>query len=104
MKPWLSARLGFSPTVPDLSEQGFELIGGRLDVIDARPIAALVYQRRQHMISVFVWPDGARVNGSTERRGYHMVRWGVGGLSYWAVSDLNENELRDFARLLSSSP
>jgi anti-sigma factor RsiW len=56
------------------------------------------------MISVFVWPDGARVNGSTERRGYHMVRWGVGGLSYWAVSDLNENELRDFARLLSSSP
>jgi anti-sigma factor RsiW len=104
VKPWLSARLGFSPTVPDLSEQGFELIGGRLDVIDARPIAALVYQRRQHMISVFVWPDGARVNGSTERRGYHMVRWGVGGLSYWAVSDLNENELRDFARLLSSSP
>ena len=104
VKPWLSAHLGFSPSVPDLSEQGFELIGGRLDVVDARPIAALVYQRRQHMISVFVWPDGAPVSATSESRGYHMVRWAAGGLSYWAVSDLNENELRDFARLLSSSP
>ena len=104
VKPWLSARLGFSPSVPDLSEQGFQLIGGRLDVVDARPIATLVYQRRQHMISVFVWPGGAPASGTSESRGYHIVRWTAAGFCYWAVSDLNENELRDFARLLSSSP
>ncbi|HEX4598284.1 MAG TPA: anti-sigma factor [Burkholderiaceae bacterium] len=103
VKPWLSAHLGFSPTVPDLSEQGFTLIGGRLDVLDAKPVAALVYQRRQHMISVFVWPGEPPVREQTaERRGYHMIGWGAGGLTYWAVSDLNENELRDFAQLLSS--
>jgi anti-sigma factor RsiW len=104
VKPWLSARLGFSPTVPDLSEQGFELIGGRLDVLDARPVAVLVYQRRQHMISVFVWPGGAGVTReATERRGYHMVRFSAGGFSYWIVSDLNDSELGDLARLLSAS-
>jgi anti-sigma factor RsiW len=105
VKPWLSAHLGFSPTVPDLSEQGFTLIGGRIDVLDARPVAALVYQRRQHMISVFVWPgDAAAARQSSERRGYHIIGWSRGGLTYWAVSDLNEGELRDFAQLLSSSP
>jgi anti-sigma factor RsiW len=104
VKPWLSAHLGFSPNVPDLSEQGFTLIGGRLDVLDAKPVAALVYQRRQHMISVFVWPgEPAVASPSAQRRGYHMIGWGANGLTYWAVSDLNENELRDFAHLLSSA-
>jgi len=103
VKPWLSERLGFSPAVPDLADQGFELVGGRLDVLDARPIATLVYRRRQHMISVFVWPrDRPATDQITERRGYHMVRSTAAGLSFWAVSDLNESELRDFVRLLSS--
>ncbi len=102
VKPWLSAHLGFSPTVPDLSEQGFQLIGGRLDVLDTKPVAVLVYQRRQHMISVFVWPGGAGVTReATVRRGYHMIRFAAAGFSYWAVSDLNENELNDLARLLA---
>jgi anti-sigma factor RsiW len=103
VKPWLSARLGFSPTVPDLSEQGFELVGGRLDVLDAKPVAVLVYKRRQHVISVFVWPGESMASASstTQRRGYHMIRWAATGLSYWAVSDLNESELRDFTHLLS---
>jgi anti-sigma factor RsiW len=105
VKPWLSARLGFSPAVPDLSEQGFELVGGRLDVLDTRPVATLVYRRREHMISVFVWPgEPVPTIETTERRGYHLIRWAAGGMSYWAVSDLNENELRDFTRLISSSP
>jgi len=104
VKPWLSAHLGFSPAVPDLSEQGFVLVGGRLDVLDAKPVAVLVYQRRQHMVSVFVWPrEPLPADGVTERRGYHIVRWGAAGLSYWAVSDLNQSELRDFSRLLSSA-
>jgi anti-sigma factor RsiW len=103
VKPWLSAHLGFSPAVPDLSEQGFELIGGRLDVLDAKPVAVLVYQRRQHMISVFVWPGGAGVaRKADERRGYHMIRFAAAGFTYWVVSDLNENELGDLARLLSA--
>jgi anti-sigma factor RsiW len=103
VKPWLSAHLGFSPTVPDLSEQGFELIGGRLDVLDAKPVAVLVYQRRQHMVSVFVWPSGASATQQiSERRGYHMIRFAAAGFSYWIVSDLNESELGDLARLLSA--
>jgi anti-sigma factor RsiW len=105
VKPWLSAHLGFSPNVPDLSEQGFTLIGGRLDVLDAKPVAALVYQRRQHMISVFIWPgEPVATREVKERRGYHMIRWGQNGLSYWAVSDLNQGELQDFAHLLLSVP
>jgi len=103
VKPWLSAHLGFSPAVPDLSQQGFELVGGRLDVLDAKPVAVLVYKRRQHVISVFIWPSEHPGAGPTEqRRGYNMVRWGEAGLSYWAVSDLNARELREFGALLSS--
>jgi anti-sigma factor RsiW len=104
VKPWLSAHLGFSPTVPDLSEQGFELIGGRLDVLDAKPVGVLVYQRRQHMISVFVWPSGASTTQQiSERRGYHLIRFAAAGFTYWIVSDLNQNELGDLARLLSAT-
>jgi len=105
VKPWLSARLGFSPAVPDLSDQGYQLVGGRLDVLDAAAVATLVYQRRQHMISVFVSP--ARSAGATEaseRRGYHIMEWTASGFRYCAVSDLNEVELREFARLISSPP
>ena len=104
VKPWLSARLGFSPVVPDLSDQGFELIGGRLDVLDAKPVATLVYQRRQHMISVFVWPgESIAPREAIERRGYHVVRFVRSGMTYWAVSDLNVSELEDLARLFAAS-
>jgi len=104
VKPWLSARLGFSPVVPDLSGQGFELLGARLDVLDAQPIAALVYRRRQHMISVFVWPDAEPVPaGAVEQRGYHIVRFQRDGMWFWAVSDLNTAELRDLANLMETA-
>ena len=104
VKPWLRAKLGFSPAVPDLSEQGFELLGARIDVLDARPVATLVYRRRLHLISVFVWPGGSTWHGGTiERRGYHVVRFERSGMSYWAVSDLNANELEDLANLIIAS-
>ena len=93
-----------APAVPDLSQQGFDLVGGRLDVLDARQVAVLVYKRRQHVISVFIWPsEHPGIGPAEQRRGYNMVRWGAAGLSYWAVSDLNTSELRDFSVLLTSA-
>jgi anti-sigma factor RsiW len=105
VKPWLSARLPFSPPVADFSAHGFELRGGRLDYIGGRAVAALVYQRRQHMIDVFVWPATAeKAQQALTLNGFNAEGFARGGMSFWLVSDLNRNELSDFARLLAAAP
>ena len=106
VKPWLSRKLDFSPPVTDLTAVGFPLLGGRLDYLDGRPVAALAYQHRQHLINLFVWPDHKSGGGSTQtfsKDGYNVLRWVDGGLVFWAVSDLNTSELKDFAQAYASA-
>ena len=99
VKPWFNGRLDVSPPVVDLTAQGFALIGGRLDYVDGRPVGAVIYRRRQHVINLFV-AQGA----STEPRaakmetvqGFNIRRWSERGLDYWAVSDLGKDELANF--------
>ena len=105
VKPWFNGRLDYSPPVYDLSAAGFPLVGGRVDYVGNRTVAVLVYQRRQHLISVYVWPSAADIDGGAEhtpvqtRQGYHMLSWTSGGMTRWAISDLNEVELAELARL-----
>ena len=103
VKPWFDGKIDFSPPVKDFAEDGFPLIGGRLDYIDHRPAAALVYQRHKHFINVYVWPESeakasrARLESS---EGYNIAFWEHGGMYFCAVSDLNTGELQQFAQLL----
>ena len=101
VKPWLSGKLDFSPPVTDLTGAGFPLVGGRLDYLDHRPVATLVYRRRQHLISLFVWPDpnasSATPARSLPRQGYHILHWRDADMTFWAISDLDEAELKTFA-------
>ena len=102
VKPWLSARLAFSPPVADLSASGFELVGGRLDYIGSQPVAVLVYKRRAHLIDVFVWPiETQKSEQMSTRDGFNIEHFAKNGMGFWVVSDLNRNELDDFARLLA---
>ena len=103
VKPWFAGKLDYSPPAKDLTEQGFRLVGGRLDYIDNRPVAALVYQRSQHLINLFVWPStnsGIKAEDELTRQGYNLIHWTKSGMTYWLVSELNLTELRDCARLL----
>jgi anti-sigma factor RsiW len=103
VKPWFGDKLDFSPAVPDLSKQDFTLVGGRLDYLDGRPVAAVIYKRRQHFINVFVWPDPATTETRAQRetrQGFHVIHWSHGGMNYWVVSDLNADELDEFAHAL----
>lgn len=106
VKPWLSARLDFSPNAVDLVGSGFPLVGGRLDYLDQRPVAALVYRHRQHVIDLFVWPQHKPQDvplRESASKGYNVVRWSEGGMTYWAVSDVNAEDLKAFVDAYASA-
>jgi len=103
VKPWFNGRIEFAPTVKDLTAEGFPLIGGRIDFIDNRRTATLVYTRRRHVINVFMWPADAQAPKTpvpSMLQGYNALTWTAGGITYWAVSDLNAKELGQLQALL----
>ena len=99
VKPWFNGRLDYAPDVKDFAAEGFTLAGGRVDYLDHRPVAALVYKRRQHVINLFV-----AQTGNTERKspkmetmqGFSVLRWSEQGMNFWAVSDIGADELNEF--------
>ena len=104
VKPWFAGRSDVSPPAVDLSAEGFPLVGGRLDVIGGKPVPALVYKRRQHVISVYVLPAGKVDLGETlNRRGYNLRHWDEGDLGFWAVTDAGASELAEFEHLFRST-
>jgi anti-sigma factor RsiW len=104
VKPWFNGKLDFSPPVVDLASQAFPLEGGRLDYVDGRTVAVLIYRHGKHPINLYIWPSSDRDTSPQvqDRQGYHLIRWTSGGMKYWAVSDLATNELEVFASILRS--
>ena len=102
VKPWFQGKLDYSVSVKDWASEGFPLVGGRLDYVEDAPAAALVYKRAQHVINLFVWPSKRGNDGPVQRlsrRGYGAYRWSTEGMSYWAVSDVNDADLKTFVEL-----
>jgi anti-sigma factor RsiW len=102
VKPWFDGKLKFSPPVHDFAEHGFRLTGGRLDYLNGREVAALVYQRRLHIINLFIWPSESTRNTvatSFSKDGYNVLYWADEGFEFWAVSDVNAEDIRAFADL-----
>jgi len=106
VKPWFDGKLDFAPPVKDFSGQGFPLLGGRLEYLNNRAVAALIYQRQKHFINLYIWPteqSSATSEVATKRQGYNLLHWTNSGMTYWAISDLNGVELHEFARLVQEA-
>jgi anti-sigma factor RsiW len=106
VKPWFNGKLNFSPPVRDFAADGFPLIGGRIDLVNNQPVAALVYRRNKHYINLFVWPS-SRVSEPEQfasRRGYNVIHWAESGVNYWAISDVNRGALEDFVKFSHAMP
>jgi anti-sigma factor RsiW len=102
VKPWFNGKLDVAPPVVDLAAQGFTLIGGRLDYLNGRPVASIVYKQRAHIINLFVAPANTQALGSERGatvetlQGFNIWRWYFSDLNFWAVSDINAEELGEF--------
>jgi anti-sigma factor RsiW len=98
VKPWFNGKIDFAPPVPELAPQGFPLAGGRLDSIDGKTVAAIVYHRRLHTVNLFVWPAKSAGERSSLEDGFALAEWSDGGLRFAAVSDIPPKELSQFER------
>ena len=104
VKPWFTGKLDYAPPVKELSTDGIPLVGGRLDYIAQRPVAALVYRIKNHTINVFVWPSAADSPKDPQfivRQGFNVAHWRSAEMQFWAISDVNIGELQTFVRLLA---
>jgi anti-sigma factor RsiW len=104
VKPWFAGKIDFSPPVPDLSSLGFELVGGRLDYVEHRPAAALVYQKHGHIINVLVSRGGGSLPQTARVQGYSLRSWKQSGLSFVAVSDIDPLELNNLEQGFEMPP
>jgi len=105
VKPWFQGKLDYSVPVADRAAEGFPLVGGRLDYLENTPAASLVYRRARHVVNLFAWPGkrgGDEPLQRISRRGYNVFSWARNGMQYWAISDLDETELRKFVELVRS--
>ena len=106
VKPWFNGKLDFAPTVQDFSPNGFALVGGRLDYLEQRAVAALVYRHQQHLINVYIWPTNKPPSGTTQNlslHGYHLAHWNQNEMTYWMISDLNAHDLSQLVSLLQNN-
>lgn len=106
VKPWFAGHLPFAPPIDNLLQAGFELVGGRLDYVDGREVAAIVLKRRRHTINLFIWAEAGddiapRV---LQDRGFTLVSWRRGGLAFWTVSDMAAPEMKAFADAAAGAP
>jgi anti-sigma factor RsiW len=105
VKPWLSSKLDFSPPVNELHLPDCEFLGGRVDYLDGRPVAALVYRKGRHIVNAFVWPSSAKdskADFSTER-GFQTARWSQGAMAHWVVSDVNHEEFNAVVQAIQAA-
>jgi anti-sigma factor RsiW len=105
VRPWFEGKIDFAPPVEDLSAIGFPLVGGRLEFVSSRSVAALVYERRKHFINLFIWPakKSEPITAKSPQRGYNILHWANNGMNYYAVSEINADDLRKFADAINSS-
>jgi mycothiol system anti-sigma-R factor len=105
VRPWFNGKVDFSPPVVDLKKQGFPLVGGRVDYLGGRVVAALVYRRDQHVVNLFVWPEADPVTHPVDSSldGYSFAKWSAGGLTFWAVSDASSGDVKEFRRTFSAA-
>jgi anti-sigma factor RsiW len=105
VKPWLSSKLDFSPPVNELQIPGSVFLGGRIDYLDGRPVAALVYRQGRHIVNAFVWPGGAKDSKAdfSAERGFQTAHWAQGGMNHWVISDLGREEFKAVVRAVQAA-